>query len=134
MMMSIKNVEKYKGNYKWYVVGDFLGNFHVDFSKDGAKSDCYAVESVFLGKQYIYIYIYIYWNQLMNMVIKSIANRLEWKAFHYLVLNITQTNNKSVLYVYKRLYDNDSITLDLTNEGNTFVCKHDKDHTVPNVS
>ena len=43
-------------------------------------------------------------------------------------------NNTTVLDVYKRLYNNKEIKFDLTNNGNKFVCRNDKDHTVSNVS
>ena len=67
------------------LVGDGLGNFHVDFPMDGAVTEIYGLESLFLGKfirwmalaflrrgtltsrgnylslsLYIYIYIYMY--------------------------------------------------------------------------
>ena len=45
-----------------------------------------------------------------------------------------EQNNISVLDMYKQLYDNKTIKFDLTNDGNTFVCRHKKDYTVSNVS
>ena len=39
----------------------------------------------------------------------------------------------SVLYVCK-LYNNEPIIFDLTNEANQVVCKTNRDHTVSNVS
>ena len=43
-------------------------------------------------------------------------------------------NNITVLDVYKKLYNNEEIIFDLTNDGNKFVCRNNKDHTVSNVS
>ena len=40
----------------------------------------------------------------------------------------------SVLDVYKQLYNNESVIVDLTNERNKSVCRNNKDHTVSNVS
>ena len=45
-----KNVKIYKQKYKQYLVGDGLGNFQVGFSMDGAVTEIYGVESLFLGK------------------------------------------------------------------------------------
>ena len=45
-----KIVISYKQTYKQDLFGDGLGNFHVDFSMDGAVAEIYGVESLFLGK------------------------------------------------------------------------------------
>ena len=34
----------------------------------------------------------------------------------------------------KQLYDNRTLKFDLTNDGNEFVCRNNKGHTIPNVS
>ena len=50
----------YKDKYGSELVGEELGNIHIDFSMDNANTEIYAIESLFLGKKtYIYIYIYI---------------------------------------------------------------------------
>ena len=46
-----KIVNRYKETYSQDLVGQGLGNFHVDFSMDGAVSELYGNESYFLGKQ-----------------------------------------------------------------------------------
>ena len=43
-------------------------------------------------------------------------------------------NDISVLDVYKQLDDNNTMMFDLTNDGNQFVCRNNKDYTVSNVS
>ena len=51
-----------------------------------------------------------------------------------------EQNNISVLDVCKQLYGNKTIKFDfandgdLTNDGNNFVCRNNKDYTVNNVS
>ena len=40
----------------------------------------------------------------------------------------------SVLGMYKKLYNNEVVKFDLTNDGDGFVCRSNKDHTIPNVS
>ena len=46
-----KIVNRYKENYNQDLVGQGLGNFHVDFSMDGAVSEIYGNDSYFLGKK-----------------------------------------------------------------------------------
>ena len=45
-----KHVKMYKQRYNQDLVGDGLGNFNVDFPMDGAVTEIYGVESLFLGK------------------------------------------------------------------------------------
>ena len=52
-----KIVKIYKQKINQDLVGDGLGNFHVDFSMDGAVTEIYGVESLLLGKKtYVYRY------------------------------------------------------------------------------
>ena len=43
-------------------------------------------------------------------------------------------NDITVLDIYKRLYEGEPFKFDLTNQGTTFVCKNNKDHTISNVT
>ena len=43
-------VKRYKDKYGLELVGEDLGNFHVDFDLYGATTEIYAVGSLFLGK------------------------------------------------------------------------------------
>ena len=45
-----------------------------------------------------------------------------------------QKKQKSVLDIYKDFYNNKYIKFDLTNGGNKFVCRNNKDHTVYSLS
>ena len=44
-------VKHYKKKYNKELVGEYLCNFHVDFEMDGACSEIYSKESLFLGKK-----------------------------------------------------------------------------------
>ena len=44
-------VERYMQKYDQELVGNDLGQFHVDFSMGGAKSEIYGVDGIFLGKK-----------------------------------------------------------------------------------
>ena len=50
-MMLIKLLRYIKNKYGLELVGEDLGNFHVDLSMAGANSEIHAVESVFLGRK-----------------------------------------------------------------------------------
>ena len=54
-----KIVKRYKDNYHLNLVGEDLGNFHVDFDMYGATSEIYAIESLFLGKKDLHRYFRI---------------------------------------------------------------------------
>ena len=45
-----------------------------------------------------------------------------------------EQHHMSVLDLFKQLYGNKAIKFDLTNDGNKFVCRNNKDHTISNVS
>ena len=45
-----------------------------------------------------------------------------------------EQHNISVLDLFKQLYDNKTIKFELTNDGDKFVCRNNKDHIVSNVS
>ena len=45
-----------------------------------------------------------------------------------------EQHNISVLELLIQLYDNKTIKLDLTNDGNKCVCRNNKDHTISNVT
>ena len=44
-----------------------------------------------------------------------------------------EQHNLIVLEVYTKLFNNKTIKFDLTNYGNKFVCRNNKDHTMSNV-
>ena len=46
---QIENI--YKEKYGSELVGEELGNFHIDFSMDNANNETYAIESLFLGRK-----------------------------------------------------------------------------------
>ena len=48
-----KVVNKYKEIYNFNLIGEELGNFHVDFPKKDGYDEVYAIESFFLGKKHI---------------------------------------------------------------------------------
>ena len=54
-----------KQPYNQHLVGDGLGNLHVDFSMDGAITELYGVESLFLGNNQ---HISTVYNQPITMV------------------------------------------------------------------
>ena len=58
--LNYEDVDKFENIYKYKygseLVGEGLGNFHIDFAMDNANTEMYAIESLFLGKKaYVYL-------------------------------------------------------------------------------
>ena len=45
-----------------------------------------------------------------------------------------EQHNITVSVMYTKLFNNTTIKFDLNNDGNKFVCRNNKDYTIPNVS
>ena len=126
-----KIVDRYKQTYNQYLVGEYLGKFHVDFELDGSVSDIYSKENYFLGKK---------------PYIDSLESTDEYGSVinteHIRMRGIPTScikyeadkNNITVLDIYKRLFNGEAIQFDLTNDNSKFVCKNNKDHTVSNIT
>ena len=126
-----KVVKRYKERYGSELVGEDLDNFHIDFSMDKATSEIYAIESLFLSKK-TYIDI-LEATGKDDMTIHSehiIMKGIPAPCIKY----YAEQHNMSVLDSFKQLYDNKTIKFDVTNDGNKFVCRNNKDHTISNVS
>ena len=126
-----KVVDRYKEKYNVELVGEELGNFHVDFDMKGATTEIYAKESLFLGKK-TYIDILESTDKNGN-IINSEHVRMKGIPTECIQYYAEQ-NNITILDVYKQLYDNGIIEFDLTNDGNKFVCRKNKDHTISNIT
>ena len=126
-----KVVEGYKDKCGLELVGEALGNFHVDFDMNGANSEIYVVESLFLGKK-----TYIDISESTDKDGKTIdSEHIRMKGIPTSCIQYyAKQHNITVLYIYKKLYNNEVIKFDLTNGGNNFVCRNNKDHTIPNVA
>ena len=98
---------------------------------DKSNSEIYAVESAFLGKK-TYIYILEPTDKDGNTIN---SEHIRMKGIPTPCIKYyAEQHNISVLDLFKQLYDNKTIKFDLTNDGNKFVCKNNKDHTISNVS
>ena len=117
--------------YKLDSVGEDLGNVHVDVDLYGATSESYAIENVFLGKK-----TYIYILEATDKYGKTIdPDHIILKGIPTMCIQYYAEQHKiSGLDIYKKLYNNEIIKFDLTNDGNKLLWKHNKDHTISNVS
>ena len=126
-----KVVKIYKGAYGSELVGEDLDNFHIGFSMDKANSEIYAIESLFLGKK-----------TSIDILEPTGKNGITIHSEHIIMKRIPtpcikyygEQHAMSVLDLFKQLYDNKTIKFDSTNDGNIFVCRNNKDHTISNVS
>ena len=113
------------------LVGEDLGNFHIDFDPYGATSEIYAIGSLFLGKK-----IYIDILESTDKDCKTInSEHVRTKGIPTPCINYyAEQHNITALYIYKKLYNNEAIKFDLMNDGNKFACRNNKDHTISNVT
>ena len=107
-----------------------MGQFHVDFSMEGAKSEIYGVKNVFLSKTYIDILEQTgkYDNIINEEHIRMRGTPTACIKYY------AQQNDMTVGDTYKKLNEGEAVEFDLTNEGNKSVCKNNRDHAVPNVN
>ena len=91
----------------------------------------YAIESLFLGKR-TYIDILASTDKDGKTIYSKLI-RLKGRPTSCIKYYAEQ-NNMSVLDVYKKLFNNETVKFDLTNDGNKFVCRNNKEYTISNVS
>ena len=126
-----KRCKYYKQTYNQELVGDGLGNVHIEFDLPGAVSDIYSKESYFLGKK-TYIDILEPTDEFGNVIN---AERIRMRGIPTSCIKYeADKNNITVLDIYKRLFNGEAIEFDLTNQVTKFVCKNNKDHTISNVT
>ena len=124
-------VKGYKEKYGSELVGEDLGNFHIDFSMDKANSEIYAIESLFLCKK-----TYIDILESTDKDGKTInSEHIGMKGIPTSCTKYyTEQHNISVSGMYTKLFNNKTNKFGLTNGGNKYVCRNNKDHTLSNVS
>ena len=125
-------VKRYKEDYGSELVCEELGGFHIDFSMDKANSETYAIENSFLVKK-TYIDIFL---EPTDKDCKTInSEHIRMKCIPASCIKYyTEQHNIFVLDMYTQLFNNKTIKSDSTNDGNKFICRSNKDHTIPNVS
>ena len=126
-----KAVNRYTDKYCLQLVGEDLGNPHVDSDLDDATSEIYAVESLLLGKR-----TYIDISEPTDKDGKTTnSEHIRMKGIPTPCIKYyAEQHNITVLDTYKKLYNDEVIKFDLTNAGNKFVRRNNKDYTVPNVT
>ena len=98
---------------------------------DKYNSEIHAIESLFLGKK-TYIDILESTDKVGNTIN---SEHIRMKGIPTSCIQYyAEQHNISVLDLFKQLYDNKTIKFDLTSDGNKFVCRNNKDHTISNVS
>ena len=128
---KIENIYIYNDKCGSELVGEELGNFHIDFSMGNANTETYAIESLILGKG-----IYTYILEPTDKDGKTInSEHIRMKGIPIPCIKYyAQKKGITVLDVYKQLFKNKTIKFDLTNDNTKFVCRNNKDYTIPNVS
>ena len=128
MRINYEQEETFKENYKRNLVGNEMGQFHIDFDMDGAKGEIYAVENLFLAKN-VYIDKLESVNET-NDKINSFHIRLK-SVPNSCVERTCKMCQCDPLELYNRLYKPGvKIEFDLTEEGNKCGFKYEKDLSV----
>lgn len=109
--------QKYFDKYNKILNGKYLGQFHNDFSLDGAVGDIYATQSLFLGKK-----CYI------DKIQGKDADGNDISGFHFRMKGITEAG---LNYCIKTKFDNDAFKmyqhLSEGNKLNILLNPYDKD-------
>ena len=113
-----KIADRYKDKNCLELVGEDLGNFHAGFGPHGATSEIYAIESLSLNKK-----------THIDILESADKDGETINSEHIRMKGIPTTciqyyaeqHKRSVLDMYKKLYNHEIIKFDLTNDGNKFV-------------
>jgi hypothetical protein len=124
----------FKIKYNKNLIGKNMGQFHSDFKlldkkEEGAKGckNIIAIDSIFLGKK-------SYIDKLQGEdengnIVTGYHSRMKGipeKSIYY----YCEQNKTNIFDVYKRLYNVEKITFDLTCGGTAFKIKHHKDYSI----
>ena len=104
----------YKAKYGSELVGEELGNFHIDFSMDNANTDIYAVEHLFLGKK-----------TYIDILESTDKDGKTVNSEHIIMKGIptpcikyyAEQHNLTVLDVYTKLFNNKTSKFDLIGDN-----------------
>ena len=114
------------------MVGQGLGQFHVDLPPLCKTNEVYGIECYFLGKK-TYIDILESTNE-EGHIINADHIRMRSIPAACIKYYTQQKNEKTVWDMYYKLYEGEALTFDSTNDITKFVCTNSKDHTVSSVT
>ena len=126
-----KVVKIYKENYGLELVGENLGNFHVDFP--GIEKGCgevYGIESFFLCKNNDFECLES--TSKDGNTINGDLSRMRGiptSCIEY----YAKIHNISVLDLYSQLFDGSSVEFDLISDNNKCVFRNTKDHNTSSL-
>lgn len=122
-----KLADKYEDKFNRKLIGKGMGQFHSDFDSDIIKSDIHAIESIFLGKK-CYIDVLCGKDENGNVVydyhirMKGVSNLS--------ILYKAKSENRSLLDIYKSLFDGNPETFDLCCGGNKVCFERNSNFTI----
>ena len=126
-----KVVKRYKEKYGLELVGEGLGEFHVDFPDiEKGCGEVYGAGSSFLGEK-------SYFDELESTnkegkLINGDLSRMKGIPTSCIEC-YAKVHNISVKEIYSQLFNNESIEFDLTDDNNKYVFSNNKDHTVSSL-
>ncbi len=125
--------KEYTKKYNTELIGNDMGQFHIDFDLDGSKGDIVATESIFLGKK-CYIdklksvdengnTIWGHHIRMKGVPEKSITYTADLMAKKYYEDNGVQVADKYI-HLYDQLYEGQKINFDLLCGGEVDMFKN----------
>ena len=125
-----KTFERHKDKYGQDLVGQGLGNFHVDLPPLCKDNEVYGIENYFLGKR-TYLDMLEPTNEDNNIIN---GEHIRMRRIPAACIKYYAEQKITALDMYNKLNEGEAITFDLTNGLTKFVCKNNKDHTISNVT
>ena len=131
MHINLEQVEKLsiasKELYGRELIGEDMGQFHIDFDMDGACGDICATESYFIAKK-----VYIDKLESVDKHGKTITDdHIRLKSVPTSCVKYTADKHKIIpMELYKNLFNGSKISFDLTESRKNCGFKYEKDMSV----
>jgi len=117
----------FKKEYKRNLIGEDMGQFHIDFNMDGAVDDIYAIEAYFIAKK---VYIDVLESRDKNNELIQ-DNHIRLKSVPTSCIKHTcNKENTTPIELFKQLFNGDKIKFDLLEDGKKCGFKFEKDFSV----
>ncbi len=120
--------DEYRKKYNTELIGNDMGQFHIDFDLEGSVGDIWATDSIFLGKK-----CYIDKLESRDKDNKPIyGHHIRMKGITHSSIDYTAKKDfgGNVLKMYEHLFNGESVNFDLLCGGEKDMFKTEKDMTI----
>ena len=120
--------DEYRKKYNTELIGNDMGQFHIDFDLEGSVGDIWATDSIFLGKK-----CYVDKLESRDKDNKPIyGHHIRMKGITHSSIDYTSKKDfgGNVLKMYEHLFNGESVNFDLLCGGTKDMFKSEKDMTI----